>query len=154
MREVLTFLLILFWTVHAGAVPGENILGVWNNQEKDAKIEIYKCKDKYCGKIVASKGAFYPRGSAEGAAGTPRLDNKNPDPAKRSRRILGLQIMNGFVFTGSNEWKEGTLYDPKHGKTYKGKIVLRSPDKLVMRGYEGITLIGKNTTWTRDKTKR
>jgi hypothetical protein len=75
----------------------QTILGVWNNEEKDARIEVFKCGDKYCGKIVWVKEPNYPTGSTEGTPGTPGLDNHNPDPAQRSRPIFGLQIVKDFL---------------------------------------------------------
>ncbi len=147
--------IILLWfclfvaATAASAAGDDDILGVWNNEEKDGKIEIFKCDGKYCGKIVFAKEPNYPPGSKEGTPGTPRLDHNNPDAAKRSRPIIGLQIVNNFIFAGENVWKGGTVYDPKNGKTYRGKITLVSPDKLDLRGFVGIPLFGRTTTWTR-----
>ncbi len=135
---------------HAG---GDDILGVWNNQEKDAKIEIFKCGEKYCGKIVSLREPNYPPGSTEGVPGSPRHDNNNPDAAKRSRPIVGLQIMNNFIFAGDDVWKGGTVYDPKTGNTYRGKMRLVTPNKLALRGFVGIPLFGRSTTWTRESAK-
>lgn len=131
------------------AAGADDILGVWNNQEKDARIEVFKCGDKYCGKIVWLKEPNYPAGSTEGTPGTPRLDNHNPDPVQRTRPIFGLQIVKDFVFDGDSVWKGGTVYDPKVGKTYSGKMTLVSPDVLKLRGFIGISLFGRNATWTR-----
>jgi uncharacterized protein (DUF2147 family) len=135
------------------AAQGDDILGVWNDAEKDAKIEIFKCESKYCGKIISAKEPNYPEGSAEGTPGSPRRDHNNPDKAKRSRPIIGLQIMNDFTFAGDGVWKDGTVYDPKNGKAYRGKMTLLSPDRLVMRGFVGIPLFGRSTEWTRDSVK-
>ena len=135
------------------AAQGDDILGVWNDAEKDAKIEIFKCENRYCGKIVFAREPNYPAGSKEGTPGTPRLDHNNPDRAKRSRPIIGLQIMNDFTFVGDGVWKDGTVYDPKNGKAYRGKMTLVSPDRLVMRGFVGIPLFGRSTEWTRDSVK-
>jgi len=131
------------------AAGADDILGVWNNEEKDARIEVLKCADTYCGRIIWLKDPNYPAGSTEGTPGTPRLDNHNPDPARRTRPIFGLQIVKNFVFAGDSLWKGGTVYDPKNGKTYSGKIKLVSPDQLDLRGYIGIPLLGRTTTWTR-----
>ena len=57
--------------------------------------------------------------------------------------------MNDFAFAGKTVWKGGTVYDPKSGKTYSGKMTLVSPNKLDMRGFVGISLFGRTTTWTR-----
>lgn len=131
------------------AAGADDILGVWNNEEKDARIEVFKCGDKYCGKIIWLKEPNYPAGSTEGTPDAPRLDNHNPDPAHRTRPIFGLQIVRDFVFAGDNLWKGGRVYDPKVGKTYSGKMKLVSPNQLNLRGYIGISLIGRTTTWTR-----
>ncbi len=132
---------------------GDDILGVWNNQEKDAKIEIFKCGEKYCGKIASLREPNYPPGSTEGVPGSPRHDNNNPDAEKRSRPIVGLQIMNNFIFAGDDGWKGGTVYDPKTGNSYRGKMRLVTPNKLALRGFVGIPLFGRSTTWTRVSTK-
>jgi uncharacterized protein (DUF2147 family) len=142
------WLCILSAAAAAYAAQGDDILGVWNNEEKDATIEIFKCSGKYCGKIVSAKEPNYPADSKEGPPGTPRLDHNNPDAAKRSKPIIGLQIVNNFIFS-ENVWKDGSVYDPKNGKTYRGKITLVSPNKLALRGFVGIPLFGRTTTWTR-----
>ncbi len=54
---LLVIMLLQMIAATAYAVGADDILGVWNNQEKDAKIEIQKCGDKYCGKIVWLKDA-------------------------------------------------------------------------------------------------
>jgi len=151
IKKAMAILLLSFFfaAAVAWAANRDDILGVWNNEEKDGRIEIFKCDGKYCGKIVWAKEPNYPAGSKEGTAGTPRLDHKNPDHAKRSMPILGLQIVNNFSFAGENEWKGGTVYDPKSGHTYRGKMTLISPNQLNLRGYMGIPLFGRTTTWTR-----
>jgi uncharacterized protein (DUF2147 family) len=131
------------------ASGGDAILGVWNNEEKDGKIEIYQCGDRYCGKIVWAKEPNYPAGSTEGTPGTPRLDNNNPSPALRKTPIMGLVIVRDFTFSGDDTWSGGTVYDPKNGKTYRGKMTLVSPSQLNLRGFIGIPLFGRTTKWTR-----
>ncbi len=147
LMQVLTGLLLLAPTVvFAGA---DDILGVWDNQEKSAKIELFKCGEKYCGKIVELKEPNYPEGSREGVPGTPKLDNNNPDPNLRKTPRLGLAIVRDFVHAGENKWVAGKVYDPKNGKTYSAKMTLVSPNQLEMRGFIGISLFGRTATWTR-----
>jgi uncharacterized protein (DUF2147 family) len=152
-RIVIMFLSLLSIAATCHAAGGDDILGVWNDEEKDAKIEMFKCGMKYCGKIISAKEPNYPAWSKEGTPGSPRFDHNNPDAAKRSRPIIGLQIVNDFTFAGEGVWKDGTVYDPKNGKAYRGKMTLVSPDKLVMRGFVIITLFGRSTTWTRENIK-
>lgn len=117
---------------------GNAITGLWTNHKKDAKIRIYRCGFKYCGRIIWTKDG-------------PSTDIKNPDPALRSRQILGLRILKDLSYMGKNRWAGGRLYDPKSGDTYTGRAVLVSPGRLRLRGYILIPIFGKTTTWTRVK---
>jgi uncharacterized protein (DUF2147 family) len=131
------------------AANADDILGVWFNGEKDAQIEIFRCGAKYCGKIVWLKDPNYPEGSKDGVPGTPKIDHHNPDPAHQKDHVMGLQIVHDFVHGGDERWKDGKVYDPKNGKTYSGKMTLISPKQLDLRGYIGISIIGRTTSWTR-----
>ena len=78
-------------------------------------------------------------------------DELNPDPELRDRLLLGLTIMDGFTFAGDGKWKSGRIYDPNSGKTYKCKLTLVDANTLELRGYIGISLLGRTETWTRRK---
>jgi len=45
----------------------------------------------------------------------------------------------------------GEITDPKNGKTYRCKITLDGKDKLIVRGYLGISLFGRSQVWFRQK---
>jgi uncharacterized protein (DUF2147 family) len=147
--KVMTFftLILLAATTSLGAGPND-ILGTWRTERDESKVEIFRCAEKICGKIVWLKNPKYTD-SKDGQVGSPIIDRKNPDPALRSRELIGLQIMAGFTELGNNTWIKGTCYDPKSGKTYRGKIHLTSPDRLELRGFIGITLFGRTSVWTR-----
>ena len=147
--QVLAAAALVLAAAAAPAAGPDDILGTWYNQEKDAQIEIFRCGDRYCGKIVWLRDPNYPEGSKDGVPGTPKLDHHNPDPARVKDPVLGLQIVNAMRYDNDGRWTGGTVYDPKNGKTYKGKLTLVSPAQLDLRGYIGISLIGRTTTWTR-----
>ncbi len=149
-RSSLAFIfLLLLIPLYVLAAGPDDILGTWNTEDNKAKVEIFKCADKYCGKIVWLKDPNYEPGSKEGTPGTPKIDVHNPDPSLRSRPILGLPFMTAFGYVGGNSYTGGRLYDPEKGKTYSGKITLVSPHQLDLRGYIGISLIGRTSKWTR-----
>jgi len=127
------------------AADGEGILGLWYTEEKDCKVEIFK----YCGRIVWLKDPLYPADDDMGMAGRPVVDRENPNPALRSRPVMGLQLMEGFAYMGENTWQNGTIYDPERGKTYKCKLILSAPNRLDVRGFVGIPLFGRTSHWTR-----
>ncbi len=112
------------------------ILGEWLNEKQDARFLIYKSNNKYFGKIVWGTGSE-------------TKDVKNPDTKLRSRELVGLTILNNFVFDGKKTWEDGSIYDPKNGKTYDCKLTLTDKNKLDVRGYVGVSLFGRTETWTR-----
>jgi uncharacterized protein (DUF2147 family) len=149
LSEFLVSMMIVTMATVSFAASPDDILGAWDNQEKDARIEIFKCGEKFCGKIISLKDPNYPPDLKEGMPGTPKLDHKNPKPELRKVPVIGLEIMRDFMFSGDNVWKGGKVYDPKSGNTYSGKMTLVSPAQLKLRGFIGISLFGRTDVWTR-----
>lgn len=136
-----TLLLCLFLIAVPSFAQKDKIEGVWLNEEGTGKVKIYKAKDgKFYGKIVWLKEPLRD--------GKPKLDIENPDEDKRKEPILGLLILKGFEKDGKNEYEEGTIYDPKNGKTYSC-VITHKGDKLDVRGYIGFSWIGRTTVWTK-----
>ncbi len=139
----------------AGSIPsGNEILGIWKTFDKlgklESSVEIYKEKDTYCAKIVSLTEPNWPAGDDQNMAGKPKNDRNNPNADLRSRPIIGMQIMQDFVYNArKNIWEGGRIYDPGCGKTYKCKFALAFPNQLEVRGYIGISLLGRTETWTR-----
>lgn len=128
MKILLCFTIVLLTATTAFGAGLIGILGIWNTDMDEAKIEIFMCEEKICGRIIWLKNPLYTD-SRDGVVGTPVIDRKNPDPALKSRPVLGLRILEGFVEQGDNTWGDGTCYDPKSGTTYRGKIHLAEPDR-------------------------
>ncbi len=78
-------------------------------------------------------------------------DDLNPDPALRGRKLQGLVIMSGFEYDSDGKWSKGTIYDPNSGNTYKCTLRLIDRNTLKVRGYIGLSLFGRNDTWTREE---
>jgi uncharacterized protein (DUF2147 family) len=154
LLTVLVCILSAFSPAIAIAFEADNILGQWFTTDGDAIIEFYRCDSKYCGRIIWSRDPNYPPNDEMGMGGQPRVDRFNPDPRLRSRPIVGLTILKDFTFSGGNLWKDGTVYNPDNGKTYKCKLTLISKDRLEVKGYIGIPLFGKTSVWTRNLAYR
>jgi uncharacterized protein (DUF2147 family) len=138
---------LLTATTAFGAGPSD-IFGSWKTAGGDSRLEFFRCGEKICGKIVWLKEPTYID-KKDGPVGTTKVDRKNPNPALRKRPILGLQVMKGLKAKGNNRWGNGTCYDPETGKSYKCKMQLVSPGRLELRGYIGVSLIGRNFVLTR-----
>jgi uncharacterized protein (DUF2147 family) len=117
------------------------IAGHWYIDDSTAKIEIYKGHDsRYYGKIDWLKRPCMN--------GKQKIDIHNPDPCKRDRPFMGMVVLKGFIKITEGLYEKGTIYDPKTGTTYHCKMVLEG-DTLYVRGFIGISLLGKSTVWTK-----
>jgi uncharacterized protein (DUF2147 family) len=121
------------------------VVGTWLNGTKRGHVQIYKQGNNYFGKLVWLIEPTDP------ITKKPKLDVKNPDEKLKSRPLMNMNIMTNFEFDGGTVWDEGKIYNPEDGKTYSCKMTLKDPNTLDVRGYVGISLIGKTQTWTRVK---
>lgn len=120
----------------------DKIIGKWLTSDNRAHIQIFKDGEKYYGKIVWIKDPNDP------ATGKPWLDKGNPDRTLRTRPVMGLVMLNNFVYDkDEGEFKGGTLYDSRKGETYKGKMWLSDTNTLKMRGY--VWIFYQTEKWTR-----
>ena len=122
---------------------GDRLLGVWEPSNGRARVKIEKIGVKYYGKIVWLKEPNDPE------TGKPKVDKNHPDEASKTRAILGLVNIWGFNYKGENVWDEGNIYDPKNGNTYSCTVKLQNANSLEVRGYIGVSIIGRTDTWTR-----
>ena len=114
----------------------DRLVGRWLAESKD-QVEIYKEADKYFG-----KGVVTPENKD-------RLDTKNPDERLRNRPLAHVTILKNFVYLGKGRWGKGTIYDPNNGRTYQCAITMKSDDQIKVRGFIGISLIGRTEIWPR-----
>ena len=138
-------ILLLFTSISFSALSQKNdaILGKWINSTGEAHIDVYKKSNKYFGKIVWLKAPKDDKGKT-------KTDVKNPDESLRARPILGLEMLKDFVYE-DGKWTDGKIYDPKSGKTYSCNMNIKENGELNMRGYIGISILGRSETWKRVK---
>lgn len=127
----------------AKTVVADDILGVWASNLEKGHVEITREGDKYHGQIIWLKVPAYQDG-------TPKIDKNNPDKTKRDQPLIGLTVLKDLVFV-KDHWDNGTIYDPESGKTYSCRITMKE-GKLDLRGYIGVSQIGRTQTWTRVNT--
>ena len=123
----------------------DDVLGIWLNEDKDGHVKIYKENGKYYGKLIWLKNPI------DEETGKPKLDKHNPDDELKTRPTKGIILLTDFVYEGDGIWEDGDIYDPKSGKTYSCYTKLETMDRMKVRGYIGISLIGRTTYWTRVK---
>ena len=102
-------------------------------------MRIAECGTALCGTLVWLKDPI------DDDTGRPMMDKHNPDPSKRDRPVLGVQIMYGMLPNGPGKWS-GRFYNTDNGKTYEGNLVLLGPDSIRV---EGCLIICLGETWRR-----
>lgn len=123
---------------------GDAILGTWKANEKVLTIEVYKQGQEYHARIVSFTDHH------NGLPAAQRTDDKNPDPALRSRKLIGTDVLSGLKYSsGSKSWTGGKIYNAGSGSTYSANVELVNPGKLSVRAYKGVSLIGKTLTFHR-----
>ncbi len=136
----LLFLFNSFLFSGSTANGGDEVLGVWLTDDGRAKIQVYKDKGRYFGKIVWLK-------APNGKDGKPVRDVNNPKDEFKKRPVLGINLVKNFRFK-NGKWEGGEIYDPDNGKTYSCHMKLKK-GKLEVRGYIGVSLFGRTVVWTR-----
>jgi uncharacterized protein (DUF2147 family) len=125
-------------TAAAAATP----VGLWHAEGGAARVQVEPCGTQLCGRVVWLRSPLDDDGCQ-------LRDRHNPDPSLRARRLLGLEVLRGLSPQPDGTWSGGRIYDPTSGNTYTCRVTLEGEDRLRLRGYLGIPLLGRTTTWTR-----
>jgi uncharacterized protein (DUF2147 family) len=120
------------------AVSAADATGEWLIEDGDARVRIAPCGADLCGTVAWIK------------EGSPTVDVNNPDPAKRSRPLIGSEVLLGLKPSGTSEWT-GSLYDAENGRTYVGKLTIVDERHIKVAGCVLGGLICETQTWTRTK---
>ena len=119
----------------------QNAIGHWQVMNSDGpaggKVDTYLENGKLFGRVTEVRPGRTPKDVCDKCSG----EFKN-------QLILGMVNMREFHAEG-DDWVGGTVVDPENGKQYKGKIWAVDKDTLRMRGFIGISLLGRTETWTR-----
>ena len=126
----------LFVVGVSGQVTADDIVGLWDTND-GAEVEIYERDGIYYGRFAR----FYDDPPAGG------IDSHNPDPALRTRSLVGADFILKFEFL-DGKWKNGRIYNPENGKDYEADLELDG-EVLKVRGWLWFRLLGRTVRWTR-----
>ncbi len=126
----------LFVVGVSGQVTAGDIVGLWDTND-GAEVEIYERDGSYYGRFAR----FYDDPPAGG------IDSHNPDPALRTRSLVGADFILKFEFL-DGKWKNGRIYNPENGKDYEADLELDG-EVLQVRGWLWFRLLGRTVRWTR-----
>ncbi|GHE45244.1 DUF2147 domain-containing protein [Sphingobacterium griseoflavum] len=124
--------------------PADKIIGKWESVAGDVKLKfaIFKQDGKYFGKLLWASNMFEADGK------TPKKDNNNPNKCLKNRSRQGIVNVTDLKFE-KGEYSGGKLYNPSDGDTYSLNAKLKSENELHLRGYLGVSLLGKTMKFKR-----
>ncbi len=126
--------LALLASAAAAATPAN---GVWRTTEDGGQVEISDVDGAITGRLLTS---------ARLAANPGQLDERNADPARRTRTLKGMELFAGM--TGKAPLWRGRVYNPADGKTYSGSVTLVNATALKLTGCVAAVFC-RSQTWTR-----
>ncbi len=124
----------------------------------DSPVGLWKTIDDKSGKPRSIVRIVEENGEIKGMIEKGLQEGDDPDrvcdkcdPPRKNQKIAGMTFMWGLKKDG-NEFKGGEILDPDNGKIYKCKMKLvDGGKKLDVRGFIGISLIGRTQTWLREQ---
>ena len=138
MKRALAFTSLMLLAAAPAVGQARGIAGIWHTGTEGGKVEIYKCGNAYCGKVVDA---------ARLRANPDLRDVRNSDPDLRDRRLKGLVVLRGFT-GGPRKWSGGPVYDPESGDgANSGYLELLPNGNLKVKGC--IAVFCRSKTWTR-----
>jgi len=124
-----------FATIASGASPAfaAEPTGLWYDHTGRGAVEIVKCGNNLCGKLVWLKNASHKEG-------------------------CGLQIFGNVKPVANNVWDGGWIIDPEKdlNTKYSVELTLVNPKSLKVVGYMGTKFFSETMMWKRapDDLKR
>ena len=142
-KSIVIIAALFFSTIFYSQNKG--VVGKWKTMDDEtgkpkSVIEIYENSEKIYAKVIEILDEQHKKDVCTKCSG----DDKN-------KPILGMIVVKGLSKKG-NEYKDGKILDPQNGKLYKSIIALEGNDKLKVRGFIGISLLGRTQYWYRVKS--
>jgi uncharacterized protein (DUF2147 family) len=137
LRVFLAASVVLAAVPTAAAAPA--VQGRWLTEDGKAVVAVAACGAKMCGTIARV---------LETDPAMPTTDVHNPDPVRRSRPLVGLQVLSGFT-PGREAWTGGRAYDAKTGRSYDAELKLNRDGSLRVTGC--VLFVCRSKRWTRSR---
>jgi uncharacterized protein (DUF2147 family) len=117
----------------------EKIIGYWLSEAKDLKVQVYEANGKVYGRLV-----WFSCNHSVKLPLEQHFDTKNPNKKLRTRSWFNMPVLSNLEKKSESTWENGKIYDANTGRVYSATVYLKSPTKMVVRGFYGIELLGKS----------
>jgi uncharacterized protein (DUF2147 family) len=143
-RNGIAICILMMIAISPAIISAQSITGLWQTVSEDgvakSEVRIWKSGDEYMGRVAE----IYRKDKRDA-----RCTECDRDDPRYNEKVLGMTIIKGLEKTGENMWENGTILDPQNGNVYKCKMRINDDGDLVVRGFVGISLVGRSQTWKR-----
>ncbi len=120
------------------------IIGNWMTIEHNLEVKVYRQGNNFKAKIIWFKIDDTTRPM------NTRMDTKNPNPALRTRKWLGMEVLRDLKYNAEDdEWQDGIIYDAKHGREWDSVVWITKDGLLKVKGYWVFKWISETLTFKR-----
>ena len=138
----------LLLSVSSSAVFAEDISGTWKNidDKTGSSKAILEIRQETNGTYTAKIVKVTPRPGY-----TAKETCVNCPAPYTDKPILGMDVLKGLKPAAGSNFTQGKIIDPLSGHIYSMKAKL-SPNgkRLTLRGYVGVSALGRSQTWIRN----
>lgn len=138
----------LLLSVSSSAVFAEDISGTWKNidDKTGSSKAILEIRQEINGTYTAKIVRVTPRPGY-----TAKETCVNCPAPYTDKPILGMDVLKGLKPAAGSNFTQGKIIDPLSGHIYSMKAKL-SPNgkRLTLRGYVGVSALGRSQTWIRN----
>lgn len=147
MKKVLIWLTLALMISSVSAQSKDDVFGRWITVDDKTKkvrsiVEVYKEGDKAYGRIVQLI-------REPGEDPDPYCTACKEDDPRYNKRVTGMVIIKNMEWD-DDQWDDGEILDPKSGDIYDCKFKVIGDGKMEVRGYLGISLLGRTQYWWPD----
>jgi len=140
--SVMPLIIGLSFCAHAQTAANK-VCGKWECDEKNLIIEVTKNDGGFKAKIMWFKADNVQLMGSY-------TDVNNPDPKLRSRKLIGMNVLDGLVYKpATNSWEDGMIYDSRHGRYWNSSAYINKDGLLKVKGYWHFKFIGHTMTFYR-----
>ena len=133
--------------IHAAAFAQATPVGLWKTIDDETKKEKSLIRVTETGGVLTGKLEKFLDPATKADVVCDKCNDERKDKA-----VLGMTLVRNVKKNADDAalWDGGDILDPNNGKVYKARLKpVDGGQKLEVRGYIGVPMIGRTQTWIR-----
>ncbi|MCI4671194.1 MAG: DUF2147 domain-containing protein [Bacteroidia bacterium] len=123
-----------------------NIVGTWKTIDDDGETvkSLLQITEGTDGKLYGTITKLFRE---PGEDPDPVCDKCSEKDSRYKKKVIGMTILRNLKKESDKKYSSGKILDPNNGKEYDCYVELVEPGKLKVRGYIGISAMGRTQYW-------